>query len=86
MSVAVELDATRKQECLKGREVGDLLKCTERHVNNLDVSGQMPQSIRIGRCKRWRASDIDLWIELGCPNRDRFEAAKVAAETEQKRK
>ena len=31
------------------------------------ISGQMPGPIRIGRCVRWRAEELRMWILAGCP-------------------
>ena len=35
-----------------------------------------PAVVRIGRAVRVRASDIDLWLKLGCPEQEKFERAK----------
>src|SRR5262249_27446510 len=39
-----------------------------------DAAGRIPAAVRVGGSKRWRASDIALWVELGCPPRSEFEA------------
>ena len=56
------------------------LDCSVRHVDYLDSQGRLPRSIRLGRLKRWRASEIDAWIAAGCPARDKFEAMHNAVD------
>jgi len=46
----------------------------------LIANGRAPQVVRIGRCVRLRASDVNRWIRLGCPAREEFEARKEALE------
>lgn len=41
-----------------------------------DGAGRLPVALRIGGSKRWRASDISLWVEMGCPSRAEFEARR----------
>lgn len=61
-------------ELLRDLDVAAAGKFSRRHVHKLNSTAQIPAPIRIGRCLRWRSSDIAKWIELGCPSRDRFEA------------
>lgn len=41
-----------------------------------DSAGLVPRAIRSGRTTRWSRADVELWVELGCPGRKAFEAAK----------
>ncbi len=43
-------------------------------------SGRTPAVVRIGRSVRLRASDMDLWIRLGCPSREVVDAEKASRE------
>lgn len=43
------------------------------------AAGRMPEPIRLGRAVRFRASDIDLWLRLGCPDRASYEAERGKA-------
>ncbi|MFC1761808.1 helix-turn-helix transcriptional regulator [Planctomycetota bacterium] len=52
---------------------------SERTIWRLCDSAKMPAPIRIGRSVRWRRSDILRWIQLGCPNREVFEAQSAVA-------
>lgn len=60
------------------REVAAMLKVSQRQVWKLTSAGRLPAPIRLGRSVRWRASDIDKFIALGCPSRERFEAERQA--------
>ena len=42
------------------------------------AENRTPEVVRIGRSVRLRASDIDLWIKLGCPDRRDFESHRTA--------
>lgn len=44
----------------------------------LTASGKTPASVRVGGSPRWRRSDLDTWISLGCADRREFEARKGA--------
>jgi predicted DNA-binding transcriptional regulator AlpA len=59
--------------------IGDLAALVARSVPSLrrdDAAGRLPAAVRLGGSKRWRRSDIDLWVALGCPSRAEFEARK----------
>lgn len=38
-----------------------------------------PEIVSVAGEVRIRASDLDRWLALGCPDRETFEAAKVAS-------
>ena len=42
----------------------------------LQAAGKIPCGIKIGRSRRWRASDVRMWVELGCPAKEQFEVFK----------
>jgi predicted DNA-binding transcriptional regulator AlpA len=59
--------------------IGDLSLMLRRSIPSLhrdDAAGRLPAALRIGGSKRWRASDITEWVELGCPTRPDFEALR----------
>jgi predicted DNA-binding transcriptional regulator AlpA len=42
-------------------------------------SGHLPKPVQVGQgAIRWRQSDIEQWIALGCPDRKTFEAMQEA--------
>jgi len=55
--------------------VAERLSVSPRAVWKWVSAGRMPAPVRIGRSVRWRARDIDEFIRLGCPSRERFEEA-----------
>ncbi len=61
---------------LKAKAVADTCGLSVRQIWKLASSARLPRAVRIGRSVRWRADDIDRWIQQGCPSRDRFEAER----------
>lgn len=53
-------------QLLEVREVARLLKISVRQVWKLSASGALPTPVRIARSVRWRARDIDQFVEKGC--------------------
>lgn len=53
--------------------VAEMTDCTSRHIQNLDQRGMLPNSIRLGRLKKWSKKTILLWIDSGCLSREKFE-------------
>lgn len=64
-------------ELLTVRDVANALKISPRQCWKLLSCGRLPAPVRLSRSVRWRASDIARFVELGCPSRDAFEAAKA---------
>ncbi len=65
-------------ELLTVREVALRLKVSPRQVWKLLASGRMPEPLRLSRSVRWRKSDLNEWVRLGCVSRDEYEAARAA--------
>ncbi len=39
--------------------------------------GRIPKPVRLSSgCVRWRVSDLDLWVEMECPDQKEFEARR----------
>lgn len=57
-------------------DAAKLSKVSLRTLQKLIATGRAPEVIRIGRVVRLRASDVDLWLKLGCPDRRRLMAEK----------
>jgi excisionase family DNA binding protein len=49
-------------ECL-----ANLLQLSTRTLWRLVHAGKIPAPLRIGRSVRWKRSEIEQWIEAGCP-------------------
>lgn len=53
---------------LSAEALGELLGCSARHVRRVSEGGAFPRPLKLGRLVRWRRSDVDKWIERGCPS------------------
>jgi len=53
------------------KEVAEMLGLSERTVYRLTDMGKMPRPVKIGAAVRWRRSELDTWIEDGCPTSPR---------------
>lgn len=53
-------------ELLSIPEVAARLKCSRRAVIRWRDAGVLPPALKVGRCVRWRAGDVEQWIESGC--------------------
>jgi len=58
---------------LNAKAVGQILSLSTRTIFRLNSSGKIPGPVRINGSVRWRQSDIEQWIRLGCPDRETFE-------------
>jgi hypothetical protein len=61
--------------------ISELSRLLSRSVASLerdDARGALPAAVRLGGSKRWRYGDIALWVEMACPSRADFEAARRA--------
>jgi predicted DNA-binding transcriptional regulator AlpA len=55
-------------ELLDRRALQAKLKISLRTIDRMIKDGQLPQPIRLGkRALRWPSSEINQWIEEGCP-------------------
>jgi len=52
---------------------GEILCLSKRQIFRLDSSGKIPAPIRINGAVRWRQTDIERWVSMGCPDRKTFE-------------
>ena len=64
-----------QSELLTVRDVANALKSLPRQCWKLLSAGKLPAPIRLSRSVRWRASDIALFVQVGCNMRE-FESAK----------
>ena len=46
--------------------VAAMLSISKRQVSRLRDAGAIPQPIRLGGAVRWRADEIEAWIQTGC--------------------
>jgi prophage regulatory protein len=67
----------RSESILTVEDVASMLRVAKRTVWRLVSTGKIPQPIRYGRNVRWRSADIDLWLELGCPEQARSQLEEI---------
>jgi excisionase family DNA binding protein len=61
----------RTTELLTRQELCSRLKLSKRTISRLLSCGKLPPAVRLGHSVRWRADEIDQWIDRGCPAVDR---------------
>lgn len=49
-------------------QLAGLLQVSKRSLWRLRSSGKLPRPVKLGGSVRWRAEEVRLWIEAGCPN------------------
>lgn len=47
------------------KEISQMMGISTRTLHRWNVSGQMPSSVKIGGCVRWKKREIESWIESG---------------------
>ena len=55
-------------------ELAKLCRISTQRARKLVTARRTPAPVRIGRSIRFRASEVDTWIRLGCPARRTLEA------------
>lgn len=67
------------QKLLTAQAVGAKLSLSKRAVFRMRSAGLICSPVKVGvGAIRWRQSDIEQWIALGCPSKSEFEARKEA--------
>lgn len=44
-----------------------ILNISTRTLWRLRSASKLPEPVRFGGCVRWRAEDVQAWIDAGCP-------------------
>ena len=57
-------------ELLDVRQLAELLQLSKRTLYRLADCGAMPRGLRLGGSRRWRRSEIQRWLDAGCPRCD----------------
>jgi len=61
-------------QLLNASMLGQMLSLSKRQIFRLNSCGKLPAPVRIGGSVRWSNSTIQSWIDMGCPDRQTFEA------------
>ena len=70
---------TQTEKLMTAQSVGEILSLSKRQIFRMKSAGLICDCIKVGQgAIRWRKSDIQKWIELGCPDRKTFEGIKKA--------
>ena len=74
---------TNTAKLLTAQAVGRMLSLSKRQVFRMKSAGLICASVRVGKGSvRWRQSDIENWISMGCPDKDTFEARRESGKWE----
>ena len=67
------------EKLLTAQAVGAKLSLSKRAIFRMRSSGLICLPVKVGAgAIRWRQSDIEKWISMGCPSKSEFEARKEA--------
>jgi prophage regulatory protein len=69
-STAIAVDANR---------LAELLGLSIRTIRRLDSSGKLPRPLRIGGAVRWRISEVNQWVDAGCPDRAEWDRIRATS-------
>jgi len=70
---------TKMEKLLTAKAVGDMLSLSKRAVFRMRSASLICSPVKVGvGAIRWRQSDIEKWISMGCPNQKEFLARKEA--------
>lgn len=65
------------EKLLTAQAIAEKLSLSKRAVFRMKAAGLICPCVKVGAgAIRWRQSDIDKWIALGCPRKSEFEARK----------
>ena len=67
-------DAPRLPLAVPTKEAARLCSISERHFLKLDEDDRL--GLRLGNCVRWNVSELNAWLNAGCPHREQWEAMK----------
>lgn len=72
--MTIEDKTQNTEQLLTAKAVGEMLSLSKRQVFRLKSAGLICACIKVGQgAIRWRLSDVQKWIELGCCSRKDFE-------------
>ena len=61
---------------LSKKDLANELRLSVRKLDDMNCRGLLPAPRRLGRSVRWVRDEIQLWVQLGCPSRERFDEEK----------
>ena len=71
---------TTTEKLLTAQAVGEMLSLSKRAIFRMKSAGLICAPVKVGQgAIRWRQSDIEQWVAMGCPNQKEF-IARMEAE------
>ena len=68
---------TQKEQLLTAEMVGEMLSLSKRAIFRMKAAGLICPCIKVGQgAIRWRASDVEQWIQWGCCSMQEFNTRK----------
>ena len=74
----MSIELQQSEQLLTAKDAASMCRLSKRSWFRLSSSGKVPAPVRIGGSVRWKRSDLELFIKLGCPDRNTFEERKEA--------
>ncbi len=74
----MEKRTDRNIQLLTAKDAAKICRLSKRSWFRLSAAARIPKAVKIGGSVRWRLSDVEQWLEMGCPNRREFEARQGA--------
>lgn len=73
------MNEQKTEKLLTAQAIAERLSLSKRAIFRMRSAGFIVAPLKVGQgAVRWRQSDIEQWIALGCPSRKEFEARKAA--------
>ncbi len=70
-------DKITSEKLLTAQTVAEKLSLSKRAVFRMKSAGLICSPVKVGAgAIRWRQSDIEKWIALGCPSKSEFETRR----------
>ena len=73
-----ELIETVDSFLLSAPDAAKMLGVSRAHYLKLHCAGRVPMPVRLGRRVLWRRTELEEWVEAGCPPRERWDTLKGA--------
>lgn len=61
---------------VRGEKAARLLDISGQSFRRLDLAGQLPKPVHLGKCRRWVVADLKAWLDAGSPPRHQWELRK----------
>ena len=72
------------EKLLTAQAVGAMLSLSKRQIFRMRSASLIVAPLKVGQgAVRWRQSDVERWISMGCPDRQTFETMRGAENVRQ---